>query len=287
MDEKNALMAEYGLTAEMLDFSLEDYTIDELREKFESMKSAGAEGVQPPEGPDNFALESQICDELVKALESDTIERGDDEWRYRVPRYWFLDYDKDLMEVYGTSSEDFNIYGFTYSMDGDHAVIDWDSKKRMKLSLVPYDEGTQVSQLGRMFAQVEDLYSADRADLAAKYQAEADTVASMKSELSSLRQFKQDTENAAASSAREEVFEQFEDLNGVEAFEALRENCAEFSAEELEEKCFAIRGRQGVQVKFSHEPKAPKLPVEPTQLKKEPYGGIFSKYGFVSSNPNA
>lgn len=44
---------------------------------------------------------------------------------------------------------------------------------------------------------------------------------------------------------REKVFAQFEDLVGVEAFDALRESNAEYSIEELEEKCYAIRGRTG------------------------------------------
>ena len=105
----------------------------------------------------------------------------------------------------------------------------------------------------------------------------------METELGELRQFKADTESAALESAREKVFAQFEDLVGVEAFEALRENCAEYDAESLEEKCYAIRGRNGSVAKFSLENKTPKLKVDKTDISNEPYGGIFTQYGIESN----
>ena len=74
LDEKNKLMAEFGLTADMLDFSIEDFSLEELRAKFETMKSngntepAGAEGSQ-----ENFELEGQFMQELFTALYAETI----------------------------------------------------------------------------------------------------------------------------------------------------------------------------------------------------------------------
>ena len=87
-------------------------------------------------------------------------------------------------------------------------------------------------------------------------------------------------DETALQSALEAVFARFEDLVGVEAFDALRENAEAFTPEELEEKCFAIRGRSGTPAKFSHEEKAPKLQVvREDNRKKEPYGGIFAHFG--------
>lgn len=104
----------------------------------------------------------------------------------------------------------------------------------------------------------------------------------METELGALRQFKTDTEGAVEKGKRDEVFAQFEDLVGVEAFEKLRENSEQYSVEDLEEKCYALRGRNGTIAKFSHEtPKAPKLPVEKTGLTAEPYGGVFTEYGIT------
>lgn len=277
LDEKKALAAEYGLDIEKLDFAIDDMTVEELRAKFETMKNAEGEPAAStlPTG-ENFALEGQFREELFGALEAEKVETC---WGMES-HYWFWDYDRDVTEVYATDTTDWNLYGFTYSMDGDHVVIDFASKKRMKISLVPFDEGGRSDPMAGMFAKVAEKYAANNAEWSEKYQAASDTITSMENELGALRQFKTDTEDAIAKGERDEVFAQFEDLVGVEAFEKLRENCKEYSAEDLEEKCFAIRGRIGATAKFSLEaPKAPKLPVEKTGVAAEPYGGIFAEYG--------
>lgn len=280
LEQKKALAAEYGFDIDALNFSVEDMTIDELREKFEAMKAE-----QTPAAPtdaEKFALESQFREELYCALEAEKVETC---WGMES-HYWFWDYDREVSEVYATDTTDWNLYGFPYSMDGDHVVIDFASKKRMKLALVPFDEGSQADPISNMFAKVVEKYTANDAKWAEKYQTASDMISSMESELDTLRQFKTDTESAVAKSEREKVFAQFEDLVGVEAFENLRENCANYSKEDLEEKCYAIRGRNGVAAKFSLEPKAPKLPVEPKDNipNDEPYGGIFIEHGFSVGN---
>lgn len=281
LEQKKALAAEYGLDIESLDFSIDDLSVEELREKFETMKEQPAEPSTNPDDPnESFALEGQFREELYGALEAEKVETC---WGMDS-RYWLWDYDKDVSEVYATDVSDWNIYGFTYSMDGDHVVIDFASKKRMKIAIVPFDEGSQSDPISGMFAKVVEKYTANNTQWDEKYQAASDTISSMQSELDALRQFKTDTENAAAKEEREKVFAQFEDLVGVEAFDALRESNAEYSIEELEEKCYAIRGRTGAPAKFSYEQKTPKLAVEKTSTTPEPYGGVFAEYGIVLRN---
>lgn len=70
MDEKNKLMAEFGLTADALDFSIEGYSLEELRAKFEAMTS-GNGGTEPDatgSEPEKFELDSQFFNELYAAL---------------------------------------------------------------------------------------------------------------------------------------------------------------------------------------------------------------------------
>ena len=43
LEQKVALMAEFGLTTEMLDFNIDDFSVEELREKFEALKTTGSE----------------------------------------------------------------------------------------------------------------------------------------------------------------------------------------------------------------------------------------------------
>ena len=282
MDEKKALAAQYGLDIDKLGFSLEDFSLEELRVKFEEMKAAepAAPAAGAAQNPENFALEGQFRNELIAALEAEKVETCFGE----MSHYWFVDYDAETAEVYCDDTTDWNLYGFSYSMNGDNVVIDFASKKRMKFAIVAFDEGEQTNPMAHVFAAAVEKYTANDTQWAEKHQAASDTISTMQTELDTLRQFKTETEGAIEKGKRDEVFAQFEDLVGVEAFEKLRENSAQYSIEDLEEKCYALRGRNGTTVKFSHEPKAPKLPVEKTGVKPEPYGGVFAEYGITSGN---
>ena len=156
-------------------------------------------------------------------------------------------------------------------------MIDYESKKRKKYVIADFDEGDQPSPFASVFEQMEQKLK-DNAEWEAKYQSASDTINTMESELGTLRQFKADTEAALMQSEREKVFAQFADLVGVDAFEALRENCGDYDAEALEEKCYAIRGRNGIVAKFAAENRAPRLMVETDAEENEPYGGIVAKY---------
>lgn len=282
LQEKLDLAASYGIDVDTLDFSIEEMELDELAKKFEAMKNAEEQNaVNGSTQDENFELNSNMVDEIYRVLtEGEVIHR---EWG-DMPRYSYADMDAELSEVYAWDHENWLLYGFTYSLDGDAVKIDFESKKRMKYAIVPFDEGEQESPFAAAFAEMEGKLSANT-ELDAKFQAASDTIKSMETELGELRQFKADTENAALKGAREKVFAQFEDLVGVEAFEELREDCEQYSdMDALEEKCYAIRGRLGTVAKFAQETlqdeKTPKLMVvKDHEPAKEPYGGIFARYG--------
>lgn len=277
LDEKIALVAEYGFEVDALDFSIKDMTVEELREKFETMKSGEhvADTHADSEDPKiDFALASQIREELHIVLSEEKVECS---WG-EMTRYRYVDHDHEAMEVYCYDATDWKLYGFSYSMNGDNVVIDYDSKKRMKFAIVDFDEGEQAAPFAGVFEEISKQYAANDTQWSERYQTASDTITSMTDELCALRQFKTETEEAANEAARAEVFAQFEDLVGVEEFESLRENAADFGLEALEEKCYAIRGRNGATAKFSHEPKAPKFMVVKTAPVNEPYGGLFIKY---------
>lgn len=279
LNEKLALVAEYGLEVENLEFSIEDMTLEELREKFEAMKEKPADTTAEPAV--GFALDSQIRDGLYEALSAEKIECC---WG-EMARYHYIDHDSETMNVYCyDAADDWKLYGFAYSMNGDNVVVNFESKKRMKFAIVDFDEGEQAAPFAGVFEEVAAQYTANDTKWSEKYQTASDTITSMENELGTLRQFKTDTEEAAKAVARDEVFAQFEDLVGVEEFDALREHCAEYELDALEEKCYAIRGRKGTSAKFTHESKPPKLKVDKTIPDNEPYGGLFPKYGIIENN---
>lgn len=285
LNEKLALVAEYGLEVENLEFSIEDLTLEELREKFEAMKPAepAVDPVvdEPAEPKADFALAGQIRDEIYNALGVEKIECC---WG-EMTRYHYVDHDHEALQVYCYDAEDWKLYGFSYSMNGDNVVIDFESKKRMKFAIVDFDEGEQSAPFAGVFEEITKQYTANDTQWSEKYQTASDTITSMENELGTLRQFKTDTEAAAKAAAQEEVFAQFEDLVGVEEFDALREHCAEYELDALEEKCYAIRGRKGTTAKFTTESKPPKLKVDKTApVSNDPYGGLFARYGHADNN---
>ena len=272
LDEKNALIEEFGIDTTTLDFSIDDFTVEELREKFQTMKDEHA-----------FALAQQFLQELMSALRAERIDTdfGD------VARYWYVDHDTELCEVYFEDVTDWNIYGASYSMDGDNVVIDFESKKRKKYAIVDFDEGEQGSMkaLFDLASQKLNESNASLNELNQKYSSATAELDEARSELTELREFKTNTEKANLDAKRSEVFAMFSDLAEVEAFKDLQSNCDDLSLEELEEKCYALRGRYGTPASFSAKPAdgAPKLPasgIYNVEDQDEPYGGVFLRFGY-------
>ena len=280
LEDKKDLLAKYGIDESTLDFSIDDFSVDELKEKFDAMKddeAANGDNDMQDEGVNEentgFALTSNIIDEINRALEGVKIQR---EWG-ECHRYWYVDCDLDACEIYCWDTEDWLLYGFTYTVNGDSVVIDFDSKKRKKYVIEDFDGGEQESPFAAAFSMMEQKIL-DNAGLEAKYQNASDTISAMEAELNELRQFKTETETERERKLKDGVFALFADLIGNESFEDLRSHRDEYSADVIEEKCYAIRGRNA-DVKFSLDNKTPKIPVGKTDTNTEPYGGLFAKYG--------
>ena len=288
--DKQNLIEKSRIDVNTLDFSIDDFTVEALEEKFKAITEADKKSDPEVDIDKNkFALTSNVVDEIMRALDAEKIQR---EWG-ECSRYFFVDCDFDAMEVYCWDRTDWLLYGFSYKTNGDSIEIDFENKKRKKYVIVDFDEGEQVSPIAQVFEQMEQVITdkfAASAEFEAKYQNASETITSMEAELEELRKFKADTETAAMEEARKseiaEVFAKFEDLVGVEAFENLKTDCdadcMKFELDALEEKCYAIRGRRGIQTKMNFSQKAPKLPIETPENNKadQPYGGLFEEYGF-------
>lgn len=294
LDEKKQLAEKFGIDIESLDFSIEDMSIEELEAKFEEMAKAQEESEEPAEEAgeefskeetedseseepaEEFSLNRNVVDELITAF--DAIQESN-QWGEIRPRYCFEDYDAETQEAYAFDRfEGWKLYGFKYSMNGDVVVIDFASKARKKYAIVDFEDGTPepVSQIASEFSNMEQMIH-DNAEWESKYNEASKTISAMETELGELKEFKAVTEQNEAKAEREELFSQFEDLVGVEEFDALVENSSEFNIETLEEKCYAIRGRKNSPNKFSLK-KPNKIIVAPEGNEKIPYGGIVEKY---------
>lgn len=315
------LLTEFNLTIEDLDFKVEDFTIEQLREKFEAMKKPNVadddsdnnddDGEnptdetpenhpedEPDDNPENdsedgddqgegdtFALTGQqFLSELIDALCTESF--NDPCWG-EVCRYMYVDHSSEDNEVYCYDISDWKLYGFHYSMNGDNVVVDFNSKKRKKFSIVDFDEGSDAfnykyafetygkhiiefknGELNKAVAEIEE-----------KYNIATQTINDLRASVESLEKYKRDKQDEEHTSATEQIFEMFKELSGIEAFKELKDNCSEMSLEEIESKCYEIKGRNSSNSNFSmNKPGSVRIPVERNNGEDEPYGGAFIQY---------
>lgn len=230
---------------------------------------------------ENFALNSNLCESIYAAFAEKTVST---EWG-EMPMYCIADYDVEANMIYVLDHTDWLLYGFSYTMDGDNVVVDFDSKKRMKYVIAEFDEGGEQSSLfASTYNQMVEVINKSKeniVDLESKYNEVSEQMNVMNTELDELRQFKSSVEAASDKAQRDELFARFADLNEVEEFVALVADSSAYNLEDLEEKCFAIRGRN-TKLNFSaKDVKTPKLPINLNEDKPDeelPYGGMVEKY---------
>ena len=321
--DRMELLKEYGLTVEALDFNIDDFTVDELRAKFEAMKKKTVErdgddddddaSTDPKEpetddegdegndddisnegeqndnpdgdGDETFSLTAeQFLSQLFESLSE--VKYTDPYWG-EMSKYMYVDYDSSVSEVYCYDCEDWKLYGFAYSMNGDNVVIDFDSKKRKKFSIVDFDEGSAdfdykyaFESYGKTIVAFKDAeMSRIKADSEEKYNQASQTITDLQCEVDSLKEYQKSKMDEERKDAEEELFSRFAELNGIEAFENLRSNCSEMTLEAIESKCFELKGRNATQLNFSvNKPKSTRIAVEKNKLDDEPYGGLFVQY---------
>lgn len=109
---------------------------------------------------------------------------------------------------------------------------------------------------------------------------------SVLAELEELREYKANVEKEKRTAAENEVFAKFDaKLENIDDYANLKANCAEYSIDQIEEKCYAIVGRYGINMIDKAEPvneenESMRFSVIP-EVKKTAsvYGDLFEKYG--------
>lgn len=290
---KLELAKEYSIDVESLDFNIDDFTEEELKEKFEAMTAE--EDKEPSEGEsqedetpapsdegaeeagesagEQYALTGATIEEICRSLSTAKI---DTDWGTSA-QYIYVDSDFEASEVYCWDITDWLLYGFKFSKDGDNIVIDFESKSRKKFAITDFDEGEQSTQMAQMFEQINAELTA-RAEYKDKYDSIQPKFEELQNEVAELRAFKKKVDDEDAQARMDEALAEFSNLEGIEAFDELMQHKNDYELDELVEKCFAIRGRNMSKLKFSESSKAPKIKVQKENFEDKPYGGIVEKY---------
>lgn len=290
LNEKLEFLKTLGFTVEELDFSIDEMSIEDLKEKLanyqvQSVGDPAEEGDPQPEGEGKYALNMGDYLREVSNLVSEEKVVSDYGWTYS--RYWLVDV-QDNEAIVQDSMEHYNYYGFPIIEDGDNLSIDFANKTRKKQKFESF-EGAEPTIVFQNESVMDAIESKVAEYVAARDQAEADLsaareeIATLKTEFEAATekvaqyeaQIQQAAEEAAAA-ARNEVFERFEnELSGVEAFEAMKDSA--LSAEDVEKECFMLVGKK----KFKP------IPAKSNETAKfsfvsdhetDPYNGLFEKF---------
>jgi len=128
MEEKIKLLEQYNLTLDSFNFNIEEFSIEQLKEKIN----------------EHFALlASQKQEEIANALR---VEKFRDRWGDECSKYSYTEHNDTEVFAYDRQ-ENWNLYGFVYTMSGDKVIIDFESKKRKKFEIVDFVEGDMAFEL--------------------------------------------------------------------------------------------------------------------------------------------
>ena len=296
LDEKNELLKKHNLTSDSLNFNIEEFTIEQLEEKIK----------------EHFALlASQKQEEIANAL---SVEKYRDRWGDERSKYSYVD--NSETEVFAYDRQDnWNLYGFMYSMSGDKAVIDFTTKKRKKFEIVDFVDG-ETSVVFNLFPQeaidyaisdkekelTEQLtsqFATEKETAVVEIQTKLDTLTTdfnkvteefelVKPELVRLKEFELTTLSTQRTQAEEILFSQTDaQLQDNEEYQILKQNASQFSLEQLEKEVAFIIVKSGTNVKFSsnkgnkRQNQTVKLPFGSNhndENDNKVYGDLFEKY---------
>ena len=274
MDEKLDLLVKYSVTEEELikqEVNIEEYSLEDLETKLKELSEKST----------SFSLTGeQFIDELRNELSKEKIE---DDWGWAYNRFSYIDY-KDG-EVYAFDrADEYKLYGFIFTVDGDSVTIDFDSKKRKKFEVVDFLEGTSEFSIIPKEAleyevkvaekKIEDKFTKDQDEFKQQY-------SNLENEVESLRAFKKLKVTEERFEHESQLFNSFSSELTEEEMKTLKDTASEFSLEQLEEKLFVMVGKK--KASFSKQTKKEKqtsikIELDRKEEKQTVYGGLFEKY---------
>lgn len=223
--ENNTVETSEVQTPEDAELNTAEEVVEEQPEAAEEPKTENTTEEEPNK---QFALLSNVVDQIRGALNEFTMDFEGAQF----PKYIFEDIDTSKQLVYVYSIENGNYYAAPYAVEGDTVSLVANFRRQV-LSFRDFDEGQDTEIQG------ENHYAVPLS----KFKELKTFYDQAQTELEELRKFQASTLAAQKEEQINAVLEQFTDLAGNEEFEALKSKAAEYSVEDFEKECFAIRGK--------------------------------------------
>lgn len=261
----NEILAKYSLTAEDIDFQVDGLTEAEIDEKAAAFAQKRAE----QEAKKNFAVTSQIGNELSRCISAN--RWYDSNWREERPAFYMIDFDLDEHVVYCDDVRNRYMVGIPFEVNGDAVTVHFDQVKRKKIVYADFEDGAATPTIDGIAAFSDDV---------------SEKIAKLYEQIDELSTFKKNAEDKERQAGLDALFEKFAYLGENAELIALRNNCGDLDLKTIEEKCYAIVGRENeaaAMAKFSAKQPRMRVPVNPvvpdmTDDNTTPYGGVVERY---------
>ena len=242
-----------------------------------------------------------------------------DRWGYECARYHAVDVQEDEVIVVDAMNN-YNYFGLSFTMNGDKAEIDFESCKRKKITYADYvegatvpegsfDFGTHISEIEEAaFARVEEANAkvveaegkiSEAEERATEFETKATEFETAKNEIEeNYNQVKAEFEemkpkyddyvqaeqariDAEIEEAKDAEISKYEDvLAGDTDFEAIKENKAEMTVEEIEGKCAILFAKKNLgNENFTKKDTGTMTAGIAVDFSKDGY--VKTRYGFV------
>lgn len=252
VDEKViALLDQYNITVEELDFDISNMSIDDveakLKEKFDT-----------PNNLDNGNNDNQESKKFVKSFE---LSHG--EIRYALYQLLYL-----------VEQEDNEWYFIDQVYDDRFEYQNWEGTKIYRQGYKKDDDNVEF--IGERIELFQERLTKEEKEALDNMRS---NYSLLEEQVSALTEFKEQKLAEERKEAEESLFTQFDEkLKGVEEYETLKTKASEFSLEDLEKECFVILGKKNAN--FSIKPKQNKVKIEfsKTQEQKDEFTDLFEKY---------
>lgn len=222
-----------------------------------------------------------------------------DRWGDEVPRYYLKDIQENEVIVVDRTNN-YQFYGFPFTMNGDKANIDFACGKRKKTQYVNYEENETVIEgsfdFGKHISEIEDyaytkvINAESKVTIAENKKNEAETnYTQIKNEYDKLKPKYDDFVRAEQARIDDEInkkkdaeFSRYEvALSGDEEFESLKSLKSTMSLEEIEGKCAILYAKKNLLHTNYSKSNSQGLTIGIMDDENDNNGYISTKYGDI------
>ncbi|MDD4760742.1 MAG: hypothetical protein PHU66_08045 [Bacteroidaceae bacterium] len=253
VDEKLKMLESFSVLKkdiEAFGVDLENISLDELKVKIEEYQKQKA-------NTDQFTLTSeQLKDELRIELSK---EKHIDDWGYKCRRYWYVDH-FDSLVIAEDCAENYKLFAFTYSVSDDKVIIDFNSKKRYKITYVPFEDEAKITEFTLITKERSDYeldikqkelqkgFAVEKEtlikDFEAKLQEVNDKYSQLENQNKELQEYKQNKLNEERELAEKELFSHFSKLLTEDELQPIKDQSSQFTISELKKELYILVGKK-------------------------------------------